>query len=89
MPSGRQYTLTISNINQSDRDTYKCVASNGVQNHSESIRLRVKDKITYVWPLAGIVCEIVILILIILIFEQRGVKPEYESGESDNDNTDV
>lgn len=84
----RDYVLLISDINQTDRDMYTCVASNGVMNHSESIRLRVKDRLSYIWPLIGIVCEVVILVLIILIFEKRGVKPEYE--ESDNDgNTDV
>lgn len=84
----RQHVLLISGINQSDRDTYSCVASNGILNHTESISLRVKDRLSYIWPLIGIVCEVVILVLIILIFEKRGVKPEYE--ESDNDaNTDV
>ena len=81
----RQYALTVTDIKQTDRDIYHCFAFNGVQNHSESIRLRVKEKNSYVWPLIGIGCEITILVLIILIFEKRGVKPEYE--ESDNDAT--
>jgi len=88
LENARQHVLTISDITQQDRDTYSCLASNGVLNHTESIKLRVKDKISYIWPLIGILCEIVILVLIILIFEKRGVKPEFE--ESDNDgNTDV
>lgn len=86
--NGREYVLTITNINQLDRDSYSCVASNGVQNHTEQIRLRVKDRLSYIWPSIGIVCEVVILILIILIFEKRGVKPEYEESDNDN-NTDV
>lgn len=85
----RDYVLLISDINQTDRDMYTCYASNGVQNHSESIRLRVKDRLSYIWPLIGIVCEVVILVLIILIFEKRGVKPEYEESDNDGNNTDV
>jgi len=86
--NSREHILIIENITQSDRDMYACTAFNGVLNHTERIRLRVKDSVTYIWPSVGIVCEIVILVLIILIFEKRGVKPEYE--ESDNDaNTDV
>lgn len=84
----REYAIQINSISQSDRDTYRCVASNGVQEHSEIITLRVKDKLSYIWPSIGIVCEVVILVLIILIFEKRGVKPEYEESDNDN-NTDV
>jgi basigin len=79
----RSNTLTILNIQSVDRGTYTCFVSNGVQNHTESIELRVRDNYAYVWPLICILCEIVILVLVIYIFEDKEPRPEME--ESDND----
>lgn len=81
----RSNTLTIWNVQSTDRGTYTCFVSNGVQNHTEAIELRVRDNNAYIWPIICIVCQIAILVLVIFIFDDKETRPEME--ESDNDAT--
>lgn len=70
--------LVIDRITKDHRRYYKCHVENGVTENSKTILIRVKDKYTAIWPAVGIVIEIVILIGVIFIVENRKVEPDKE-----------
>ncbi|GFO26388.1 neuroplastin [Plakobranchus ocellatus] len=51
---------------------YECRAYSAKFNETskKSIKLRVKDKLAWLWPFLGIIVEVVVLILLILFFEK-------------------
>ena len=76
-------TMVIRNLNQDDRGMYTC----NLTNHpsllfSTSTSLRVKDMYAALWPFLGIIAEVVILCIVILIFEKRNSKAEYDDSET-------
>lgn len=70
--------LIIDRVTKDHRKFYKCQASNGITDSSKVILIRVKDKYTVIWPTVGIVIEIVILIGVIIVVENRKVEPDKE-----------
>jgi hypothetical protein len=68
--------LKIGRVTKDHRRLYKCQASNGVTENSKSILIRVKNKYTVIWPAVGIVIELVILIGVIIVVENRRVEPD-------------
>ncbi|KAI8786189.1 neuroplastin-like [Biomphalaria glabrata] len=59
--------LHIKSLEYSDEGTYKCTAYSKHFNfsHSKSLVIRVKNPIAWVWPLVGILVEIIVLAVII------------------------
>lgn len=76
--SNTSKTLIIDRVTKDHRRYYKCQVTNGVTDNSKTILIRVKDKYTAIWPAVGIVIEIVILIGVIFIVENRKVEPDKE-----------
>lgn len=68
--------LKIGKVTKDHRRLYKCQVSNGVTTNSKSILIRVKNKYTVIWPAVGIVIELVILIGVIIVVENRRVEPD-------------
>lgn len=68
--------LIIDQITNDHRRLYKCQVSNGVTENSKTIYIRVKNKYTVIWPAVGIVIELVILIGVIIVVENRKVEPD-------------
>ncbi|GFR98076.1 neuroplastin [Elysia marginata] len=65
-------TLTLSDLEYDDAGTYTCRAYTKEFNETneKSIKLRVKDKLEWLWPFLGIIAEAVVLVLLILFFEK-------------------
>lgn len=68
--------LIIGKVTDDHRRFYKCQVSNGVTENSKSILIRVKNKYTVIWPAVGIFIELVILIGVIIVVENRRVEPD-------------
>lgn len=68
--------LTIDRVTKDHRRLYKCQVSNGVTDNSKIILIRVKNKYTVIWPAVGILLELVILIGVICVVENRKVEPD-------------
>ena len=69
--------LEIKNTNHlADRRAYKCKAcqKGNPKNCTESTTyfIRVREKYAILWPLIGIICEILFICLIIIIYEWKG-----------------
>lgn len=71
--------LVIDRVTKDHRRLYKCQVSNGVTDNSKAILIRVKDKYAVIWPAVGIVIEIVILIGVICVVENRKVEPDKDA----------
>lgn len=71
--------LIIDRVTKDHRKFYKCQASNGITDNTKVILIRVKDKYTVIWPTVGIVIELVILIGVIIIVENRKVEPDKDT----------
>lgn len=68
--------LIIDRVTKDHRRFYKCQVSNGITDNNKVILIRVKDKYTFLWPTVGIVIELVVLIAVIIIVENRKVEPD-------------
>ncbi|GAB1605159.1 neuroplastin-like [Argonauta hians] len=75
-------TLTIYDLQFSDKGKYICIASNMIGNGSMTVLVRVKDKLAALWPFLGIVAEVVILCIIIFICEKKRSKDMEEDYDS-------
>jgi len=78
-------TLTITNVEDSDRAVYMCYSDtlNGVSSHNSTVLVRVKDKLAALWPFLGIIAEVVVLCTIIFIYEKRRSKQEVDESDTD------
>lgn len=70
------HALIIERVTKDHRRFYKCHVTNGITDNSKVILIRVKDKYTVIWPTVGIVIELVILIGVIIVVENRKVEPD-------------
>lgn len=68
--------LSINKLTKDHRRFYKCHVNNGIVENSKTIYIRVKDKYILLWPTVGIVIELVILIGVICVVENRKVEPD-------------
>lgn len=78
--------LYIEHLEDDDRADYMCSISNGVNDANTTVKIRVKDKLAALWPFLGIVAEVAILCTIILIYEKRRAKQEYDESDTDQNN---
>lgn len=44
------------------------------------------DRLAALWPFIGIVCEVLILVLVIFVYEKRRIKPDFDEPDSHNRN---
>jgi len=66
--------LEIDRMSRQDYFTYYCFSTNSVGVSNSSVMVRVKGKLTALWPFLGIVAEVVILVVIIVVFEKKKAK---------------
>lgn len=66
--------LTIIPASRADYMVYMCVSANSVGSSNSTTLVRVKGKLTALWPFIGIVIEVIILIVIIVVFEKKKAK---------------
>ncbi|CAF0815393.1 unnamed protein product [Brachionus calyciflorus] len=84
-------TLAISNLNAKDTGKYYCTAHNDYGSHVRNMTLRVKSRLSPVWPFLGVVGEFSIMAIIIGAYEYTRKKsnnnsdPQIVSPEGDED----
>lgn len=79
--SSTSKALIIDRVTKDHRRFYKCHVTNGITDNNKVILLRVKDKFIVLWPTVGIVLELVILIGVIIIVENRKVEPDKDTSD--------
>lgn len=66
-----QLSLEYKNLKESAKANYSCEATNEVGTFRIDVVLRVRSKNAYLWPIGGIVAEIVILLSVIWWNERK------------------
>ncbi|XP_076331499.1 neuroplastin-like [Tachypleus tridentatus] len=75
--------LIIEQLDYEDRAHYTCEASNGVNNVTATILVRVKDKLGALWPFLGICAEVFVLCAIIFVYEKKREKLNFNETDID------
>lgn len=75
-PSSR---LSIDSVSYTDRANYICVVNNRVTTARVKVLVRVKDRLAALWPFLGIVGEVIVLVTVIVIYEKRRVKLDFDN----------
>lgn len=70
------HALIIDKVRADHRRYYKCRVTNNITDNSKIILIRVRNRYTALWPTFGIVLELIILIGVILVVENRKVEPD-------------
>lgn len=65
----RSAGLNIQNVNRTDQLNYLCTVANNFGYTNITIFVRVKDRLAAIWPLIGIIIEIIVLVIFIAICE--------------------
>lgn len=60
-----QLSLEMSNLKESAKANYTCEASNDAGRYNIDVVLRVRSKNAYLWPVSGIIAELIILVTVI------------------------
>lgn len=63
--------LVISNLTYDDYKMYTCMASNVYGSINATILVRVKSQWRSVWPISGIIIQLIILAIIIFFYERK------------------
>ncbi|CAI2730523.1 unnamed protein product [Schistosoma spindalis] len=76
--------IVFDTIQPDDRAVYSCFVRGAFGNDTAAFFLRVKDRRAPLWPLIGIILEVVVLFIIILIYElkRRERTKREEAGEN-------
>lgn len=75
--------LTFNNAASNQSSEYTCWATNQHGTASVTIRLRVKSQLGPLWPVIGIIAQLVILALVIFFCERRRKAREEEEEDDD------
>jgi len=79
----------FENAQQEDRGQYMCQIFSDMGIYNTSTYVRVKSVYAPLYPLAGIVIEILLLVVVIIFFERRAAKQEYEESDTDQGGSDM
>ncbi|KAF6772873.1 hypothetical protein AHF37_07585 [Paragonimus kellicotti] len=84
----KQYTndrLVFDRVLPEDRAVYSCFVKNSFGNATGAFFLRVKDRWSVLWPLIGIVLELLVLFVIIVVYELKRRAQARKQAESNGD----
>ncbi|EDV29098.1 uncharacterized protein TRIADDRAFT_52630 [Trichoplax adhaerens] len=67
-------TLSLANLNYTDRSLYSCIFMNEAGNHTETVDIRVMSNLAPLWPALGIICELALAAVAYLTYHGRKAK---------------